>query len=207
MSTTAPVPASRPPGPGWYAVAVVIAIAGWIGMGVLIHAALGSIGERMFRLVVPGQAEFRLQQTGTYTIFHEHYSTVDGRVYEAGTLSGLQIIVRFRGSAIELRRPSGRTRYSVGSYSGRSLYQFDVSEPGFYQVGAVYGDGRKAPQTVLAIDHGFVAALVGTILKAFAAGFGGMALAGVIAAVVIVKRRRALRSAGTASRGRKDRAI
>lgn len=163
-------------------------------MAILIVASLGDLGGRMMRLVVPGQAEFRLNEAGTYTIFHEYHSVVDGRAYALDALSGLQIIVRHRGSAIELARPTVSSRYSVGSFAGRSLFQFEVNEPGVYLVRAVYGDGRKEPQTVLAIDRNFVGSLVRTILQAFGIGLGSTALAIAIFGVVLVKRRRALRA-------------
>jgi hypothetical protein len=192
MTNPTPTSVARPPGRIWYAVVLAVAIGGWIGMGTVIYGALGSITDRMVRLVVPGQAEFRLERPGTYTIFHESRSIVDGRVYDLATLSGLQVLVRFRGSALELRRPFARSRYSLGSYSGRSLFQFEVSEPGFYQVSGVYGDGRKTPETVLAIDQGFVGTVTATVFKALAFGLGGMGLAIAILTVVIVRRRRAL---------------
>jgi hypothetical protein len=79
----------------------------------------------------------------------------------------------------------------VASHAGRSLFDFEVKEPGVYQVVASYDGGRKEPQTVLAIDRGFVGDLVMTILGSLAMAFTGMGIAIAIAVVVFIRRRRA----------------
>jgi hypothetical protein len=188
--------AVRPPGRRWYVVAAVIAVAGWTAMGVFMVSRLGGSAERMMRVVVPGQADLMLKEPGTYTIFHEHQSTVEGRVYNVDTVSGLKITVQARpsGQVIPLQNAIG-SRYSVGARSGRSLFDFVVPAAGTYAISAAYDGGRQQPQTVLAIDRGFVGDLILTILGAIAMAFTGMGTAAAIAVVVFIKRRRAKRTA------------
>jgi hypothetical protein len=157
---------------------------------------LGGWAERMMRVVVPGQADLTLKESGTYTIFHEHQSTVDGRVYSVHTVSGLKISVRARpsGQVIPLQNAVG-SRYSVRAQAGRSLFDFVVPAAGTYEISAAYDGGRAQPQTVLAIDRGFVGDLILTILGAIAMAFAGMGTAAAIAVVVFIKRRRAKRAA------------
>jgi hypothetical protein len=189
--------AGRAPGRRWYVVAAVIALAGWTGMALFLVSRIGDSTGRMMRVLVPGQADLVLKEPGAYTIFHESQSTFEGRVYDVAEVSGLRIAVRAGGANVPLVASKANTRYRVGSYAGRSLFDFEVRTPGTYQISASYDGGRKEPQTVLAVDRGFVGDLVMTILGALAMAFGGMGIAVAISVVVFLKRRRALRAAAS----------
>jgi hypothetical protein len=186
----------RVPGRLWYVLAAVIALGAWAAMALFLVSRISDSTARMTRVLVPGQTDLVLKEPGTYTIFHEYQSTFEGRVYDVANVSGLIITVRAGGAVIPLVATSG-TRYRVGSRAGRSLFDFDVRTPGTYQVSASYDGGRKEPQTVLAIDRGFVGDLVMTILGALALALGGMGIAVAISVVVFLKRRRALRTAAS----------
>ena len=191
MTNPAPTPTGRPPGRGWYAVALIVAIAGWTGMVLLLVARLSGSADRMIRVIVPGETELRLNEAGTYTIFHEHRSSFEGRSYHVEDLGDLAIVVRSRASGAVLPlKDSTSTRYTVGGRSGRSLYQFEAAAPGAYQISGTYAAGRREPQTILAIDRGFVGELLLTILGALAMAFGGTLLA-IFVAVYVRRRRRA----------------
>jgi hypothetical protein len=187
---------TRAPSAAWYGLAVLILVAGWVGMGTLLATRLSGATDRMMRLVVPGEAELRLHQTGTYTIFHEYRSTLDGRVYDTPSIDGLDVTVRAvpSGRLIELMRGADSS-YTFSGSAGRSLFDFEVSEPGAYRIAGVYADGRKEPQAVLAVDRGFVGDLLVTILGAIALAFGGTG--GAIVVAILVARRRA-KAAGAA---------
>jgi hypothetical protein len=189
----------RPPGRRWYIIAALIALAGWTAMAVFLVSRISDSTGRMMRVLVPGQQEIYVKEPGAYTIFHEYQSTFEGRVYDVATVSGLSVAVRTvpGGEEVPLNTASG-TRYRVGSNAGRSLFNFEARAPGTYRISAAYDGGRKEPQTVLAIDRGFVGDLVITILGALAMAFAGMGAAIAIAVVVFVKRRRAHLAAGGA---------
>jgi hypothetical protein len=186
----------RPPGRRWYVVAAVAAVVGWTAMGVFMVSRLGGSAGRMMRVVVPGQADLSLKEPGTYTIFHEYQSTFEGRAYSVDAVSGLKITVRARpsGQVLPLQNAVGSS-YSVGAQAGRSLFDFVVPAAGTYEISAAYDGGRQQPQTVLAIDRGFIGDLILTILGALAMAFAGMGTAIAIAVVVFTKRRRAKRAA------------
>jgi hypothetical protein len=181
---------ARTPSAAWYGLSVLILVAGWLAMAILLVTRIGGTADRMMRLVVPGEAELRLTQTGTYTIFHEYRSTLDGRVYDTPSVDGLDVTVRAlpSGRLIELMR-GGDSSYSLGGSAGRSLFDFEVSEPGAYRIAGAYADGRREPQAVLAVDRGFVGDLLITILVAIACAFGGTG--GAIVVAILVARRRA----------------
>jgi hypothetical protein len=166
-------------------------------MALFLVSRIGDSTGRMMRVLVPGQTDLLLKEPGTYTIFHEYQSTFEGRVYHVESVSGLRVTVRTGGATVPLVASKTSTRYSVASVAGRSLFDFEARAPGTYQISATYDGGRKEPQTVLAIDRGFVGGLIMTILGAMAIAFGGMGIAVAIAVVVFIKRRRAQRAAGS----------
>jgi hypothetical protein len=199
MTQPASAPARRPPGRRWYFLAILIFIAGWAGMAMFLASRLSGSAERMMRVLVPGQTEIRLNEPGTYTIFHEFQSTFEGRVYNVDNISGLEITVRPSAGGAALPLKGGTTtNYSVGSRSGRSLFQFEVTTPGAYRVVGTYPTGRQQPQTVLAIDRGFVGELLLTIFGGIAIAFGSMAIAITMIMVVFIRRRRARRAGAPA---------
>ncbi len=188
----------RMPSRVWYVVAAAILIASVAGAVWLAVSRIGNVGAGLVQVVVPGSADLDLKQAGSYTIFHERVSTVDGRVYTAPSVSGLRVTVRSvaTGREIATRRPGGSSRYDFGGRSGTSVLAFDVDAPGTYRLEAAYEDGRQQPQTVLAVGTGFVSGLLATIALALGVVFIGIAVAALIFIVVLLKRRRVLAVGG-----------
>jgi hypothetical protein len=183
-------PTRRPLSRGWYVAALIIAFAGWVGMALFLVARLSGSADAMIRVLVPGESELRLKEPGRYTIFHEYRSIFEGGIYNVDSIAGLRVTLRSRESGATLPlRQTASSRYTVGSRSGRSLFAFDVPAPGAYVLVGAYPDGRREPQTVLAIDRGFVGGLLITIFGALAMAFGGTAL-GVLGAIFVWRHRR-----------------
>lgn len=180
-----------PPSRKWYLLAVLIFLAGMGAMALFLNARLTALGNQLIQIVVPGATDLRLAAPGTYTIFVEQNSVVDGRLYVGGNVSDLRITVRAGDAAIPLTRVTGSSRYSFGGRSGLAVLEFAVAEPGIYRLSARYADDRTEPQVVLAIGRGFTGWLFTTIFAALAISFGGAAIALAIAIPVFLKRRRA----------------
>lgn len=166
-------------------------------MAVFLVSRIQGMTQGMMRVLVPGQADLLIKEPGTYTIFHEFQSTFEGRVYDVRSVSGLRVAVRTAGTDVPLAASKSNSRYSFASAAGRSLFDFEARTPGTYQISAAYDDGRKEPQTVLAVSRDFFGRLMVTILGSLALAFTGMGIAIAIAVVVFIKRRRA-RLAGAA---------
>jgi hypothetical protein len=168
----------------WYAVAAAVLVAGMAGMGWALWSGLSGIQDMIVRFVVPGVGEVMLTETGTYTIFHEKESAIDGRIYSAPTIGGLTVTVTEETGGtsvpIPVKTPGMRQSYTVGSHSGESMLAFDVARPGRYRVVGAYDSGRTEPKTVLSVDRGFF----GRVRRALLLGFGSM-LVGAVAAPAI----------------------
>lgn len=182
------------PNRGWYVVAAVVFFGAIVASIWLTVSRLGGIGDSLVQVVVPGSADLTLDAPGTYTIFHERNSQVDGRIYTSESISGLRVTVRSAatGRDVAVKRPTATSQYNYGGRSGFSAFAFDIDAPGTYRLTAAYDDGRREPQTVLAVSTGFIGGLLKTIGLALAIAFGGMAAGLALFIVVLLRRRRAL---------------
>lgn len=164
-----------------------LALAGWF-----VWSGVTDLQNAFARVVVPGATVLTLDKPGTYTIFHESESVVDGKIYAASDIAGLQVAVTGAadGKTIPVDAPSVSSEYSAGGHSGRSLLEFDIVTPGKYKLSATYSSGRSEPQTVLAISSGFAGRLVRTILGALAAAFLGFGIALALILTTYFRRRR-----------------
>jgi hypothetical protein len=119
------------------------------------------------RVVIPGQGEIHITQTGDYDVFLETRSRVDGKVYQMAddNVGGLAAKMTWADTdqEIELESPSSDFTYSFGAYEGRSLFKFHAEKTGKAILQAQYADGQ-GPQAVLAVGQVSMGELIGTIL-------------------------------------------
>jgi hypothetical protein len=171
-----------------------IAIAVWVGL-----STAADIGNAFTRFVVPGAGTVALAKPGTYTIFHETQSVVDGRVYAVKDMPGMKVDVmpEAGGTAVPVTPASGHSTYTVGSRAGESMLEFTVAEPGRYRVTAAYPGGRDGPKTVLAISSG----IMGTLFRGIAIVIGSILLGFALSLTLLLTtyfRRRRMLPAGNA---------
>jgi hypothetical protein len=170
------------PGRQRYWIAAALVVAGFVTSGVFLNARLGKIAEGMSQLVIPGTAELMLEVPGTYTIYHEARSVVDGRHYATpDNVSSVTVDVLSLGTGqpIEVGAPASHTSYSVGGRSGESILACEIRAPVSYRIVAFHEGGDPDAPVVLAIGQGATARLMSTILGAV-----GFVLLGITLAVV-----------------------
>lgn len=175
--------------PLWFVVAGVIAVAGMVAAGFYLWPRLDSVEASMIRVVAPGSATIILDKPGTYTIFHEKRSTVDGRYYASDAVAGLRVdlVAEAGGAPVRIVEPSTSTTYSMGNRQGASVFAFTVDQPGRYRLTS----GLASGQAVLAIGQGTFAAVFALVGGTIAIAFVGLALAGTIVAFTIWQRSKA----------------
>ena len=188
-----PAIGTRPrPAAGWYAAAALVAVAALGAAGAFVYHRVTVMTARLIHVVVPGEAELSLDEPGSYTIFHEYRSVINGKVYYANRLSGLRVTLRAPdGGRVALKSPSATSRYSISNRAGVSVFAFEAAEPGTYRLAASYEDGRRTPQTVLAIGTGFVRDIIMTVVATLTIMFGGVGIAIAVAAITYRARKRA----------------
>lgn len=178
----------------YYGLAALVFIGGAVSFGLILIRNISGMGDKLKQVVVPGKVDITLSEPGNYTIFHEHRSVVGQKVYstEEG-LSGLEcaLVSKATGSKINLARSSVNSRYSLGSRSGVSVFDFRIDQPGSYEFSAGYAEGRDGPEVVLAIGQGFVGNILATILGSIAVLFGSILVAAAMALITYIKREKA----------------
>jgi len=139
-----------------YAIAGGILVVGVILCIVLLSLSLSS-DNMDEQVVVPGFKELTFDETGTYTIFYEYRSVVDGKVYQTDqSISGLQVLVEDKetNNPVELNN-STSSSFNVNGREGVSVFTFDIDQPGTYVLSAWY-DGTQDTEVVLSVKEGFV---------------------------------------------------
>jgi hypothetical protein len=183
-----------------YLIALAIFVVGSLVAALLAYrfiSGLLDLTDSLTYAVVPGTTDIELSEPGRYTIFYEHRSVVDGRVFDTPeTLPGLEIrlVSKETGVPVTLMAPGSDASYSIRGRSGRSVLSFRIDTPGTYTLTGEYAPGTQGPDAVVAVGKGFG--------RSLALGIGGAIASGglfclttvaaiVIAAVTYVRSRRA----------------
>jgi hypothetical protein len=138
-----------------------------IGIGLILALVLTTLGQGMVRITGPGQGTLNLPAKGSYTIFLESESMIDGRLYVPGEgINGLQFKLVNKDQRIEipLSRPWGTESYQYGGKSGTSVLTFDVASPGAYELTMSYPEGQNGPTAVFSIGRGLGRAILPILL-------------------------------------------
>lgn len=187
---------NKGPSPWLYGVGIALIIIPFILAMVLLFVDLFEHNPDT-RVVVPGTHELNFDDTGKYTIFYEYQSSVDGKGYSTGEyLKGVVVSLHSKDSTqyVPLSTTSGNMTYQIGSRAGKSLFDFEIDEPGIYVLHAEYQDGTSSPEVVFAIGPQFD--ILRNILTSIGIGVGGFVLGGLLILWVFIKRRRASEKTG-----------
>lgn len=175
----------------WFVVAGVIAIAGIAGAVSYLLPRLGGISARLTQFMVPGSATINLAEAGTYTIYHEDRSLVDGEYYSSRAVDGLVVRVQSpSGRDVPVARTATTSSYSFGDRGGTSILEFTIDTPGAYRFTGTLR-GRNQPRVVLAVGKGVVGAIFEMVGVTLVIVFGSLGVAGAILAIVLIQRRKA----------------
>lgn len=127
-------------GMGWYifgAVLILVGLAGVIVMGVYGVKGVMNTGDKLHRFKIPGSHELQLEKSGTYTVYHEHTSQLDGEMFRTGgtDLNNYKFTLHPKNEPdreISMTSGNGSSSYEFGNRKGTSLFTFTVDKPGKY---------------------------------------------------------------------------
>ncbi len=182
------------PGRGPYLVALLLALLGLGAGALLVLTQNGAIAGRVVRVVVPGDVVLALGEPGTWTVFHEPRSVLNGHLYQSPTVDGLVIRVTAAagGPPLAIAIPPVASRFALHGHAGVAILQVRIPGPGLYRLHARYPDHRPGPEAVLAIAHGLVGAVFLLTLSGIGIGALGVG-SGVALGTRTLLRRRASR--------------
>lgn len=173
----------------WYVVAGAIALAGLVAAALYVVPRIGMVDQGAIRIVMPGSAVLALDTPGSYTIFHERRSVVDGRYYASDSVDGLKVMLADpRGAPVALVEPGMSSSYQMGNREGRAILAFDAAEPGRYRLSASLASGATEPKVVLAVSQGLVGGIIQLVFTTLGIAFGSLGVAGLLVAVVAWRR-------------------
>lgn len=182
-------PKSRPSG-AYYALAAIpmaVALGGFLW---LLLADLNSMTTDLKRVIMPGTVRVHLDRTGPHTVFYEYESQVEDRTFRTGKElkeMNCSLTLSATGTRIPLHRGPGSTSYTYsGHYSGYSVLEFALQEPGEYDISCAYAEPTVKDEVVFAIGPDKTGAIFKLVFEAILILFGGLALSAL--AIVAIER-------------------
>ncbi|MGA7672380.1 MAG: hypothetical protein WBW04_18300 [Nitrolancea sp.] len=191
----------RRPSPGrWlYLLSLIIFVISVLAAIVLVVVSVRhfrNLPHGFTRVVAPGTTVVDLKKSGSYTIFYEYESEVNGQSFDTGEqLPNLLVSIKAvdTDEVIDVNQTGSTSNYSLGQNSGISVLKFKIDHAGSYAITTQYLNGATGPDVVLAIGQGFTENLVGGIASIFgsiAVFCGGTMIAIVLTLIVFFMRQR-----------------
>lgn len=178
------------PGIVWYVIAGLINVICIVLFVLFLVGAIKCATDSIItRVTAPGTASIEIDKAGKYTIYFEHDSVLDGKVYHTSDISDILFTLTSKstGEQIDLNSSLANTSYSINGRSGQSIFDFDVSEPGEYILETIYDTGT-GENAVLAVGRPFVYQMVMQIFLSIGSLFCAIIVPVVIFVITIIKR-------------------
>ena len=197
------------PSAWYYLLAALIPIFACIGAIVFVYVTGPNLTEilkafdteDLTRVVVPGSGEIHITESGSYAVYYEYHSEIDGVSYKwSESLPDLrcQLISQETGSAV-LLTPSITAGNIYTTYNperaGVIFRLVSIDQPGVYDFSCQYQNGRSSPKVVMAVGPNFIIEFfnavgkpIGTILISAFVFIWACAISLLIIIVVALKR-------------------
>jgi len=143
------------------------------------------------RFVVPGDKDLNLTEPGSYSVFYEYKSRLDGKSYGENQLfpklPNINLSVKHKETDVkaDLSVPSYGYDYTVSDRKGMLVYLFNVNNPGIYRFTGEYPKNAEGDEIVLAVSRDNFGAMIFLLATSFGPAFILLA-AGVIAMVMFI---------------------
>lgn len=188
-------PAKIRPRALWYWIGALLIIGGIVGGIAMIVAGVVSTSrtvDKFARFVAPTEGQtLNFSQSGTFTIYYEWDSEVDGTLYRSPqeVPSGLRIsFIDKDGQALPVSSGGSSVTFSVSGRSGQSVGKVTIPQAGVYV--AIVQTDQASDQFVIALGKGVLGKLLSYLGGGLAVGFIGFVSGLVILIVTGVKRGR-----------------
>ena len=185
-----PAPSPLPPEPAplrppkrWYwfgALAIAVGLitgAAWAINGLVV--AVRQV-DHFARVVMPGKAELSFARAGSYTIYYEYSSSVDGVHYETNSVvpEGLKVVISnadTNTAITTVKTYSGDVTIDRSGRQGKAVFTFSLDHAGNYYLEAMTAQPDQ-PKFVLSVGRGFVRKVLVAIGVGALFAFGGLAI-------------------------------
>jgi hypothetical protein len=173
------------PGKTGYWIALLIFLLGCGGSGYLLYDGISSLADGLVRAevpTVPANPLVTFDKAGTWTVFHESPSVLDGQTYNAPLPDGTSVfLLGGPGDEIPMTPAVGSLTYDLAGRSGVAIGRLNVDNPGDYTLVVEYPPGAPSDPTVLAFGHEKGKATIKTV-----GGIAGILASGFIAMIIFL---------------------
>ena len=169
---------------GWFfLLAVLLPIFACVGAIVLVYVTAPNLTDVMkvldtddlTRVVVPGEKEIYISESGDYAVYYEYRSVVDGVSYnrnESLPNPRCQLTSQKTGQAVELAPTivAGNVYTTYNPERAGVLFKrFSIDQPGNYDFSCQYPSGTSTPKVVMAVGPNFILEFFNAVGKPIAA--------------------------------------
>lgn len=186
------------PGRWLYLAALLIFMVGVLLAAVLIVSSVihfRNVRNSFIHIVAPGTTTVHLGDTGSYTIYYEYASDVEGETTPTDVTPPNMIVTITSvatGDAVDVATADSGT-YSLDSSSGIAIMNFNIDKTGDYRITSRYSDGSTGGDVEFAIAHGIARNIVwgiGSILGSVGIFCGMTFFAFLLTVIVFILRQR-----------------
>ena len=176
----------------WYLLGVLIIIGGLTTSIVgAVHDAgrlVDAVGH-VPRFVVPGSENITITKPGTYVLYYEYKSVLDGEIFSTAQETDIKCTATHlrTGEDVPIEPVRLSAQYEIGGRAGKAVAQFSATEIGTYVLNCAHPD-NVGPRIVLAVAPPLSGDWLVSIFKWLAIVFGSFALGLVILIVTLVRR-------------------
>jgi hypothetical protein len=157
----------------WSGIIFLIGIVGTVALAAVFFFGLTGLADDLDRMVAPGQEQVELDDTGTWVLFYEYESRIDGVSYSSQRNPppmDIEITRVFDGESIPVQTARGESTYSLRHHSGEAIHHFSIDEPGLYELSISYVDEDREGEFVIAYGEGIGRTLLTSIGAFLGAG-------------------------------------
>jgi hypothetical protein len=145
----------------WYGLAATILIIGFMCWCIVFFALFFYIEHSPQQAIVPGIHRLELPTSGTYVIYYEYQSIVDGKTFSTskdlalGLKCSVQTLDGTEEIAVSSTSPNATYNYR-GKRKGVSIFKFKIAHPGTYILTGKYDNGTGKPIIVLGVTRALI---------------------------------------------------
>lgn len=193
----APAPARRGPSVAWYPIGGVLFIAAVVAAIVVLATGLVHVFDtvdQFERIVAPGSGDITIRRPGTFVIYYEYKSRLNGETIDAprDEPRATVFLTGPDGQAVGLRSFTTVATYEVGDHSGVAEQKFDAPTAGTYHLDVRVTGEPNTTRFVVAVGRDSVDKLFIAPFLGFAGLLGaGVVVGGLLVALTAIGRHRA----------------
>lgn len=142
-----------------YIISILIFLSGIAFFGYSVKKNYSGLGNTLRKFEFPGNAGFTLEENGSYSIYHEYITRIDGKRVDNSELNINSIKVLLyklpENILVRLETPESYKKYSYLGRDGVKMFQFKNDGKNQYRLKSGLKDLKEPERYVLTVEKGF----------------------------------------------------